>query len=1131
MGLITNVKIAKRSLTRRKTKNLSAILAIALGVTLMVGIQITTATLEETFLTSLLLTEGETDFRISNGTGSYLSADEIQNISDLVQNEVGIMPELRTVVDILVGSQFESDASLAGIPLNYSDKFGTFYDWKTGEEMNISTKLVDNTTILLSSNLARDLKINKTTELPLTVRTVFVNSTYFPLPINATIPVNQQVNFSITGIYDSKRPGIGASYRGALLSLEGLQDWVSLADENRNKDIISTYLIALQTNHFNNPIQEDYLQEQFDLLEDAIPEKMILGTSVKIYAVDSPRLLYFDIVGIIFTMMSAFLNVLGMLIIITGILLITNVQLMSVEDREFQTGVFRAVGERRRGIFLTMLIETLFQGVIGGLLGLFGGLAFGQIVAVYLAGLFGSGSASVQPVIKESVVVFSVIVGVILGIITGLLPALRASRVNIVEALRGIKIVTEEKSSRNFALIGYLLSFVGIFFLLNNGLLNTDLQYIWGIDGWDNVDEWVNILLGAGFLFTGLGIILSRYIRRNIAFNITAFVLWATPVFMFLVAFSQRWITDMAGMSFDLLIIALIEVIIGSVMIVGLNLMPLMQFLRGTLIKISGIKGVAQIAPALVSSHAARATLTFAIFAVVLTLNVTVASLVATNISSTVGQSEEDSRGIDLYVTLSNPEVKLNTTSYTEELYKLDEHIIDVIGFKTFTPGLIDIQNFVATKNPYDPTSGFNPYEHLLPLGYVELRSDQIRGNASSAEDDNWRYDFYLGGLPDGVRKPGMTSSGGFMGGGMGGSEYEDEELLYFSRQGWDAFFNSSYYMTAYNVTFDLAGLEDIDIASFSERFSNDLYEEDPLLDNNSEVIKNPIVFTDSFMLPLGMQIYVPMNITLVNTIPTLIYQPFTIGGILDSERAGGFPLSTFNMQMGFSSDSFSTLGNIYLPERYANFTSYLAKASGVSPTQREPNEYDSYLIKTDYAFDHLGVSEIAKKIEEFTNTEDFGYRKLAGDDFIVATATSVYSDLKSELEMMEQMTSFLQIYVNFGLIIGAVGMAVISVRNVAERKREIGMMRAIGFPRYQVMLTALLELFVLGFIGLIIGVVNGLIVNIGFSHMMDAPAVIPWGTISAYLFFITFIGLLAGAIPGWVASRIPAAEALRYVG
>ena len=64
MGITASLKITKRSLTRRKTKNLSAVLAIALGVTLIVGIQITTDTLENTFLTSLLLREGEVDGRI-----------------------------------------------------------------------------------------------------------------------------------------------------------------------------------------------------------------------------------------------------------------------------------------------------------------------------------------------------------------------------------------------------------------------------------------------------------------------------------------------------------------------------------------------------------------------------------------------------------------------------------------------------------------------------------------------------------------------------------------------------------------------------------------------------------------------------------------------------------------------------------------------------------------------------------------------------------------------------------------------------------------------------------------------------------------------------------------------------------
>src|SRR4030065_1997719 len=104
-----------------------------------------------------------------------------------------------------------------------------------------------------------------------------------------------------------------------------------------------------------------------------------------------------------------------------------------------------------------MIVENLFQGLIGGLLGCFGGLAFGQAVAVYLAGLFGTGELSVQPVISQEVVILSVVVGVVLSIVTGILPALRASRVNIVEALRGIKVAFEAKSGRKLAALGVFM--------------------------------------------------------------------------------------------------------------------------------------------------------------------------------------------------------------------------------------------------------------------------------------------------------------------------------------------------------------------------------------------------------------------------------------------------------------------------------------------------------------------------------------------------------------------------------------------------------------------------------------------------------------------------------------------------
>ena len=109
--------------------------------------------------------------------------------------------------------------------------------------------------------------------------------------------------------------------------------------------------------------------------------------------------------------------------------------------------------------------------------------------------------------------------------------------------------------------------------------------------------------------------------------------------------------------------------------------------------------------------------------------------------------------------------------------------------------------------------------------------------------------------------------------------------------------------------------------------------------------------------------------------------------------------------------------------------------------------------------------------------------------------------------------------------------MAVISVRNVSERKREIGMMRAIGFPRRQVILSVLLELVVLGIIGLIIGVINGLLISMGFANMQNATLVIPWEGIGLYLSIIVLIALGSGSLPAFAASRIPPAEALRYVG
>jgi putative ABC transport system permease protein len=230
--------------------------------------------------------------------------------------------------------------------------------------------------------------------------------------------------------------------------------------------------------------------------------------------------------------------------------------------------------------------------------------------------------------------------------------------------------------------------------------------------------------------------------------------------------------------------------------------------------------------------------------------------------------------------------------------------------------------------------------------------------------------------------------------------------------------------------------------------------------------------------------------------------------------------------------DYIELLGKVYLTEYWANQTNFLAEANGETSISRAPDQYNTFLIKTTYAIDEdTELESLAQKIQEFTNTNDEGYRLLAEDNFYIASTTVLYSKIKLSLDMVARVVSFLQIYVTFGLIIGAVGMAVISIRNVSERKREIGMMRAIGFPRTQVLISVLLELAVLGIIGVAIGIINGLVISVGFASMQGVTIVIPWNDIFTYLGIITFIALVAGAIPGWYASKIPPAEALRYVG
>jgi len=117
-----------------------------------------------------------------------------------------------------------------------------------------------------------------------------------------------------------------------------------------------------------------------------------------------------------------------------------NIMLVSVDERVREIGLRRALGARRRHIQAQFLAEALVLTLLGGVLGIL--LAYGLSAAIGTLPLYGplyedtSGKGDIHLYISVSTVGVSTAILILVGVLSGLFPALRASHLNPVEALR-----------------------------------------------------------------------------------------------------------------------------------------------------------------------------------------------------------------------------------------------------------------------------------------------------------------------------------------------------------------------------------------------------------------------------------------------------------------------------------------------------------------------------------------------------------------------------------------------------------------------------------------------------------------------------------------------------------------------
>jgi putative ABC transport system permease protein len=147
-------------------------------------------------------------------------------------------------------------------------------------------------------------------------------------------------------------------------------------------------------------------------------------------------------------------------------------------------------------------------------------------------------------------------------------------------------------------------------------------------------------------------------------------------------------------------------------------------------------------------------------------------------------------------------------------------------------------------------------------------------------------------------------------------------------------------------------------------------------------------------------------------------------------------------------------------------------------------------------------------------------------NDFDLATQDAI---LKIWDRISQGVFLALVVISSIALMVGGIGVMAIMMISVTERTREIGVRKALGARRQEVLFQFLAEAVVLTSLGGVLGILLGSAIGVSIHFATGFPISLPWWSFAIGLGFSASVGIFFGMVPAYRAARLDPIEALRY--